>query len=289
MNCPKCNSPINEGDKFCQTCGSMINNQPPQQPVVGPNIMPSQNVEQPTPVVQQPVPNTPNPVNQQPMNQVGNIPQEPKNNNTIVLILGAVIVILIAVVVWLLLFSGEKEPVETNDEQPKTEQIEEEKPTEEEVVASKYNKTKVNEYTFELPTGYSASYDSGYVIVNNDDMNTYAIFSNDNKVYSNVDLNVTKANIEAYGITNLTYVEKKLNNKRFLVYSGKYMNYDIEFIFVEYSPTKILGIEVHYRYNSNNYKNDMYDIITRTKVEDASFSTTTITKIPGLDMSALIK
>lgn len=30
MNCPKCNSPLNEGDKFCQVCGSVINNEPQQ-------------------------------------------------------------------------------------------------------------------------------------------------------------------------------------------------------------------------------------------------------------------
>ena len=33
MNCQKCNSPLNEGDKFCQVCGSIVeNNAPAVQP-----------------------------------------------------------------------------------------------------------------------------------------------------------------------------------------------------------------------------------------------------------------
>ena len=79
MNCQKCNSPLNEGDKFCQVCGSVVeNNAPAVQPqpvetpaVATPEVAPAPvEVAQPTPeVVPTPAPVVDAPMMAQPMNQ----------------------------------------------------------------------------------------------------------------------------------------------------------------------------------------------------------------------------
>ena len=73
MNCPKCNAVVNEGDKFCTSCGMVINQTPP----VGTNVS---NINNLNDVNNQPQIS----VQQQPMNnlnqQVNNNPNKKTNN-----------------------------------------------------------------------------------------------------------------------------------------------------------------------------------------------------------------
>ena len=90
MNCPKCNSPLNEGDKFCQVCGSVVENAAPQ-PMAQPAPMPG------------PMP-------------MGAVPGGPaKKNNTIVIVLGAVIAVLAIIVVVLFVSGGKDDEKGGND------------------------------------------------------------------------------------------------------------------------------------------------------------------------------
>ena len=114
MNCPKCNAPLNEGDKFCQTCGSVIQPavQPQEQPVA-PTVVENN--------MQQPMANMAPPVNNvQQIAPVGNIPSEPKKNNTIVYVLLGVIAVLLAGVIFLAVSSGsdDKEKEDKKDDKP---------------------------------------------------------------------------------------------------------------------------------------------------------------------------
>lgn len=287
MNCPKCNAPLNEGDKFCQTCGSVINQPTPQpeQPQVVEN-----NVQQPvqTPVVennmQQPMPNMQQPMNnvQPQVAPVGNVPTEPKKNNTIVYVLLGVIAVLLAGVIFLAVSSGsdDKEKEDKKDDKEIVEEKDDD--DDEEVVASNYTKSNVNEYTFELPKGYSAGYYSDNVIFYDDDMiDVEGYVSSMNMAYSNIDKELTKANFTSMGITNVSYTEKKVNNKNLLVFSGEYQGYKMEIIYVEYSYTKLVGAEVYYK-SSANVNSDVYDILGRVVVDDSAFSSNSSIRVPGL-------
>ena len=276
MNCPKCNAPLNEGDKFCQTCGSVIQPtvQPQEQPVapaVAENNM------------QQPMANMAPPVNNvQPAAPVGNVPTEPKKNNTIVYVLLGVIAVLLAGVIFLAVSSGSDDKEKEEKKDDKTEVKEEEKKDEDEVIASNYTKSNVNEYTFELPKGYSAGFYSENVVFYDDDMiDVEGYVSSMNMAYSNIDKELTKANFTSMGITNVSYTEKKVNNKNLLVFSGEYQGYKMEIIYVEYSYTKLVGAEVYYK-SSANVNSDVYDILGRVVVDDSAFSSNTSIRVPGL-------
>lgn len=90
MNCPKCNAPVNEGDKFCQSCGMMIN----QTPTVSTNV---NNINNLNDVNNQPQ------INNQPMNNlnqsVNNNPNKKTNNLIIVILVAVVVAILVFVVI----------------------------------------------------------------------------------------------------------------------------------------------------------------------------------------------
>lgn len=277
MNCPKCNAPLNEGDKFCQTCGSVINQATPQpeQQVTQPVI--ENNMQQPVPNMQQPVNN----IQQQTM-PVGNVPVEAKKNNTIVFILLGVIAVLLAGVIFLAVSSGSDDKEKEDKKDDKTNVTEEEKKDDEEVVASNYTKSNVNEYTFELPKGYSAGFYSENVVFYDDDMiDVEGYVSSMNMAYSNIDKELTKANFTSMGITNVSYTEKKVNNKNLLIFSGEYQGYKMEIVYVEYSYTKLVGAEVYYK-SSANVNSDVYDILGRVVVDDSAFSSNTSIRVPGL-------
>lgn len=276
MNCPKCNAPLNEGDKFCQTCGSVIQPtiQPQEQPVA-PTVVENN--------MQQPMANMAPPVNNvQQIAPVGNIPSEPKKNNTIVYVLLGVIAVLLAGVIFLAVSSGSDDKEKEDKKDDKTEVKEEEKKDEDEVIASNYTKSNVNEYTFELPKGYSAGFYSENVVFYDDDMiDVEGYVSSMNMAYSNIDKELTKANFTSMGITNVSYTEKKVNNKNLLVFSGEYQGYKMEIIYIEYSYTKLVGAEVYYK-SSANVNSDVYDILGRVVVDDSAFSSNTSIRVPGL-------
>lgn len=92
MNCPKCNAVVNEGDKFCTSCGMVINQTPP----VGTNVS---NINNLNDVNNQPQIS----VQPQPMNnlnqQVNNNPNKKTNNLIIVILVAVVVAILVFVVI----------------------------------------------------------------------------------------------------------------------------------------------------------------------------------------------
>lgn len=311
MNCPKCNAPINEGDKFCQTCGSVISQEPKveeskpviaeqqNQPVINSNPMATNQTMNNMGDTQQPLNNNmpgPQPMNynQTPMNQNQTKPLEPKKNNLVVYILAAIIIVLLAVVIFLALPSDKEEDKDNNNNNnnevtENNNKDDEEKDPEEDVIASNYTKSNVNEYTFELPEGYSAGYYNDYIVFYDENMtDVQGYVSSMSAVYSNVDKEITKANITASGIENVSYVEKKVNNKNMLIYSGEYQGYAVEIIYVEYSYTKVVAAEAYYTSTSTKVKEEVYDIMTRVVVDDSAFSTTTNTRVPGLDVSSAI-
>ncbi len=98
MNCPKCNAPINEGDKFCTSCGMVINQTPP----VGTNVNNQPQINN----QQQPINNFNQPVNNNP---------NKKTNNLIIVILVAVVVAILVFVVISATTSKSKNDDKKND------------------------------------------------------------------------------------------------------------------------------------------------------------------------------
>ena len=341
MNCSKCHAPINEGDKFCQTCGSLVpqvtNAQQEVQPEVNNEVtnIENSNVEvvNTTPVNEQPVNNfnvepvvenqpmnnqmnmtqpvgfnTQQPVmnNNMPMNTFNQapvmntaMPQDPKKNNTVVFILMGVVLVLLAFVVFLLIGSGKDDKEKENKNDDKTPVVEENNNNDNndnnkvednnDVIASNYTKSNVNEYTFELPKGYSAGYYGNSVVFYDDEMtDVEGYLSSINGAYTTIDKEMTKANFQALGIENVTYLERKVNNKNMLIFEGSYQGYDVEVVYVEYSYTKIVAAEVYYKsYASVN--SDVYDILGRVVVDDSAFSSNSNIRVPNLQLAPTTK
>lgn len=301
MNCPKCNAPLNAGDKFCQTCGSVV----PQETPVSEN--PTQTAQ---PVVEnQPVAPTPmagpQPVsNPLPSNNMGQ--PAPKKNNTLLFVFIGVIIVLIAVVIFLLLSPGDKKEKEddkqannTQEEAEKKddeeEQEEEETPPEDEkdddIIASNDRESIVNEYTFKLPEGYKAAYEDGMVVVYNE---TGTVIANVegciDVIFTTLDKEGTRQSLSAmFGNTTVTYEAKTVNNKNMLVYSFMYDGSPTEAIYVEYAYNKVLCVAVVYAYEDATVKNAIYDIVTSVVIDDDTFSSNTGLQIPNFAILNKIK
>lgn len=293
MNCPKCNSPINEGDKFCQVCGNVLDNQqpavsqpqttaaPPQTPVVN---------EQPVVAnIQQPMASPNVNYNNQPMNnampmnnQMNAIPQEPKKNNTVVMVLAAIIVILLAVVIYLFISSGNKEESAPEEKVTPTE------PEKEEVVTVKYTETVVNGYKFQLPEGYHAELYEGEVMLYNNDMDFEAYVQSMDGNYDSINKETAKATFTSYGLTNVTYEEKTINNKKVLIFTGDYYGDKVEYIYIKYSLSKVVGAYVYYE-NANYKKDELYDILAKVEIESSTYSSTAQNKLPKVDMKSILE
>ena len=290
MNCPKCNSPINDGDKFCQVCGNVLNNAP-QQPVVDtPNVM-----EQPVPMPQQPMPQQPM-YNQQPMmgqqpNMMNGV-QQSKKNNTAVIILVAVIVVLLIAVAVLFATSGKDDGGNSGGN---TGNVTESgngnsgggEPTQVKTTTTK----KVNEYTFELPDGYDVTLYEQLVVLYDYNHNVEASVENTDAIYRSIDKEKLKANIIAtIGATNVTYTTTTKNGKNMVVYSATYNGYPTEFVYVEHTSTKIVcSMIVYMTGKDDTIKNNVYDVLTTVKVEDSGYSTNASTILPNVDLNTTLK
>ena len=277
MNCPKCNSPLKEGDKFCQICGTVVGGtgmpgnpmpmqQPMQQPIPQPTVEPMGN---PNPTVAgMPMPNQQ--VQPQQFNQGANVynpqpdPVQPqifdskpaKKVNGLVIVMGIIIVLLVVIIVIVLL-GGKKDngggttPTNGGGETPAT------------PVVQKYTETQVNGYKMNLPKGYSAeafTETEGYDIIVFDEADDTEVAIG--KVGSYKVNSINKENIKAailsQGYTEVSYAIEKINGKQALVYTLKDTSgYKHELIYIESSSTMLLCAEAAY-----------YDDATYTKEKD---------------------
>lgn len=271
MNCPKCNSPLKEGDKFCQICGTVVdgtgmtgNPMPMQQPTPQPTVEPMGN---PNPTVAgMPMPNQQ--VQPQQFNQGANVynpqpdPVQPqmagsapaKKSNTLVIIMGVIIVLLVVVIVIVLL-GGKKDngggdtPSNGGGNTPAT------------PVVQKYTETQVNGYKMNLPKGYTAETFTeveGYDVIAYDEADDTEIAIGKIGTYKVKDINKenVKANALAAGYTDVTYKTETINSKQALVYTFKDTNgYKHELIYIESSSTMLLFAESIY-YDETTYTNE---------------------------------
>lgn len=289
MNCPKCNSPINSGDKFCQVCGNIINNQPQ------PNVMPSMATQN---QMQQPMNQM-----QQPMNQMGgnpnlfnNMPNQPKKNNTIIYLLGGIVVVLIIAVVILLFTSNNKEnkedknkdnevveKEEDNEEIPPIEDDEEadsedippveddEEDDDDEPIVN--DGTTIKGVTFNLPSGYMAMEESGKAAFTDIKSSFLSIVMPMEGSYDLLTVDALKAELEKNGYTNLTSVEKTVNGKKMIVFSLKVTSLNTEIIYVKHSPSVILVASIVYVTAPTTAKQDeIYNILANVEIDSTSLS-----------------
>lgn len=302
MNCPKCNSPINSGDKFCQVCGNIINNQPQ------PNVMPSM-------VTQNQMQQSMNQMGGNP-NQFNNMANQPKKNNTIIYLLSGLIVVLIIAVVILLYTSNNKEDKEDknkdnevvekeedNEEIPPIEDDEEDSeeippieddeeddseeipPVEDDVEDDDNNLiendgTTIKGVTFNLPSGYMAMEESGKAAFTDIRSSFLSIVMPMEGNYDLLTVNALKAELEKKGYTNLTSVEKTVNGKKMIVFSLKVSSLNTEIIYVKHSPSVILVASIVYVTAPSTAKQDeIYNILASVEIDSTSLS-------PNVDIPA---
>ncbi len=272
MNCPKCNSPLKEGDKFCQVCGSAIENSSPQQPV--PSVEPAvqEPVTNPSPVVQQPVvqPTINQPIpQQQPMGPIGITPQPEKKNNTIMYVLFAVIVVLVAVIIYLVVSGGK------GDASTTTEETNNGKPKEEEVATANYTDMVVGKMRLKLLDGYQAEeYYEDVILYDKDDTTEVLLELYENYSLRNLDVEAAKLSLQTNGVTDVTYKKQKVNNKNMVIYNGTYEGIKIECFVIEIDANNLLMAEAHYLEYSSDVENDILDMLTKVTVQETTYSTT---------------
>lgn len=325
MNCQKCNSPLNEGDKFCQVCGSVVDNntpaaQPQPQPVeepavVTPEVAPAPvEVAQPTtevaptpaqqanvPMMNQPVqqpvqPPMPGPVPMaQPMPAqpapMGAIPQEPaKKNNTIVIILGVLIAGLVIALAVLLLTGGKDDETNggnnNNGNNGVTESGNNNSTPPTQVDTS--TKTIVKQYTFILPQGYNAAEEDGAVVIFDDNNQVQASVESINAMFSQVSPEKVKSNMEGIGVTGITSKNITKNGKEMLIFTGTYQTHKVEYIYINHAPGKILGSAAIYA-AYDTHKDTIYDILTKVTISENGYSNTAGFNKPGLTLEDAMK
>ncbi|MBR4262691.1 MAG: zinc ribbon domain-containing protein [Bacilli bacterium] len=263
MNCPKCGSPLNPGDKFCQVCGSAVENvnpvQPPQPtPPVAPNPMPA---TQPAPVVQ-PAPA----VNPAPASPVP--PTEPKKGNTLVVVLVAIIAILVVVIVAIL-FLGK------NDKDSKgsgnnggggT--------TVAKVDTPQYNEVSVGAYKFKLLSGYSVENTADGVVLSNATGTSQALFGHlDGYSVSDIDAVALASEFQTRGFV-ATSSEKTIEGKKGLLFTGTYSGFDYEVLYVQENSMnpRIIYADIAYNTPADKTKDaeNIYKMIALTEVREQS-------------------
>ena len=290
MNCPKCNSPLNEGDKFCQVCGSVVENAAPQpmaQPAPMPGPMPMGQPVQPAPMPMN---------NQMPMGAVPGGPS--KKNNTIVIVLGAVIAVLAIIVVVLFVSGGkddEKGGNDTGNTNPGTSETTGDKDKdddggkkEEPPKVDTSTKTVVGGFTITLPEGYNATMEDGSVIIFDDNNQVQATLQTMDAYLSQVSSAKVKSNMEGIGVTGITSRSYTKNGKQMLIFTGLYQGYTVEFIYANYESGKLVGsVAMYSAYEL--HKENIYDIITKVVVSSSGFTSTPNYPLPGLTLEDAIK
>lgn len=307
MNCPKCNSPLNDGDKFCQVCGSVVDNAAPQQaPVVEatPEVVQApQPMAQPAPMPSPMPMGQPAPMpGQVPMNNqmpMGAVPGGPaKKNNTIVIVLGVVIALLAILIVVLFVTGGkddDKGGNDTGNTNPGTSETtgdndkdDDDGKNEEPPKVDTSTKTVVGGFTITLPEGYNATMEDDTVIVFDDNNQVQATLQTMDAYLSQVSSTKVKSNMEGIGVTGITSRSYTKNGKQMLIFTGLYQGYTVEFIYANYESGKLIGsVAMYSMYDT--HKENIYDIITKVVVSSSGFTSTPNYPLPGLTLEDAIK
>ena len=325
MNCQKCNSPLNEGDKFCQVCGSIVENnaptvqpQPIEQPAVAtPEVAPAPvEVAQPTPeVVPTPAPVVDVPMMVQPMNQPmpGPVPmgvQQPvapmqtapvaptaaqpaKKNNTIVIVLVVLIVGLIIALVVLLATGGKDEKNNGGNNNGNNGTVVEKEDDDDDkntppTPVDTTTKTIVNQYTFILPEGYYAAEEDDNVIIFDENDQLQASVETLDGLFEQISPSRVKTTLEGIGVTGVTANTITKNNKKIFVAGGTYKGARVEYIYVNHAPGKVVGSAAIY-INYDAHKDTLYDILTKITISENGYSNSTNLEKPGLTLQDAIK
>lgn len=261
MNCKNCGAPLNETDKFCQNCGMVVDqaanmnsasqdtittstmNQNPVQnegQILGTEG--NQNVYANANTMQTAYTNTPSQQVTQPMNSNGYAPinnginQKPKNNNIVLIVMGAVIVILLVVVIVLAL-NGSKSntPVKTGEEPTTTTPTNTKNTNTTEIVLDNYTLTIPNEYTQEYV-------EDGIQLYTDEKCMFLGVLSG----YSltQIDMEMTKANIEASGYTVIESGKKQYNGVNMAVFGIDASGQKTLVVYAEIENKGLLAAEI---------------------------------------------
>ena len=247
MNCPKCGSPLNPGDKFCQVCGSAVDQNaattPQQTPVV------ETPTTDPKPSVQ--------PVNAAPATPTA--PQEPKKSNTLVILLVGIIAILVVAIVAIL-FLGKDGNGNGGNNGGKD-------PTPTQVVAPQYSEVTINEYKMKLLPGYQVKDMNGKVILYNDADTVESMIQNIDGNISNMNPVDVVAGLKSEGL-DFTYKKTNVEGKEAIIFTGKYNSYDYELVYIQVSPTKVVGGDVIYmsQEDMTTHADNIYKMMALTTV-----------------------
>ncbi len=272
MNCPKCGSPLNPGDKFCQVCGSAVETTTPTvdaqpTPVTQPEVQP-QPVVQPVPVEQ---PNPAPAVMPAPM-PTPTAPVEPKKNNTLVVVLVAVIALLVVAIVAILFLGKNNESGNgSNNGNGGNVVAKEDGP--------KYSELKVGRYKVKLMDGYAAEKkDEDVVIYNQEDTAAALVsyFAN----YSITDID-TLSLVESYKAAGFesTVKETTIEGKKAVIFTGKYNTYDYEVMYVQVTGG-LIGAEAKYMTSTvfNSESEKIHKMVSLITIGDSTTNANTNTK-----------
>mgnify|MGYP006387764691 FL=1 len=107
-------------------------------------------------------------------------------------------------------------------------------------------------------------------------------------VFDTIDKEGYKAYLTSSGMTNVSYTTKTVNAKNVLIFTADYQGYKVEYVYVKYSATKITGATVVYELNYEKVRDTVYDILTNMEVAESSFSLNAGTKLPKVDVTAVL-
>ena len=254
MNCPKCGAQLKEGDKFCQVCGSVI--EETTQPAAAPVQEPTVQAEAAAPVA--PVTPEPTPAPQAPTPTITSgpaltsdntqgVPQ--KKNNTVVMILVAVVLFLVGFAIAYFVFgsngsSGNNGGSNGGNSTPATP-----------VVQKKTTTTTIGEFKVELPEGYGVSIENNKPYFYKNDNSVYGTFEKTTGNILNADETTMAAYFQQKGLVGSTGTKTTVNGKKAIIIHGTYNNYEEDIIYVQADPVNIICGEIMY-YTAGDYSKE---------------------------------
>ena len=278
MKCPKCGAEINEGASFCTYCGSPLN----QANQVNTQISNDQ-----PPVTQNNMMN--NQVNNMSQNNIPNQNSNPYNmyapNNKKTpwgLIIGAIVLAIVIVVVFALIIMSKNDNsnAETNEDKTNTQETTENKQNSE-TTDEDYETVTYDNFTFEVPSDFTASSSSSQLLILNDDstLASAVIYQSGTDFESLVAAkdhiislleSQEASKTQNYDFTNAVTEEKTYDGTRFLITSNiKQGTTDLD---ITYAETKdgvfVVSIAKNSGTITESERDDIYSIIASANNEE---------------------